>query len=78
MSEDPLAWTRDYTPILRSLAEEYGETTPLAGYSVALASHLEQKTGVLAETLHAAGAEVLVTGSDPGDGPRGARVRHPG
>ena len=65
MSEDPLVWTRDYTPILRSLAEEYGETTPLAGYSVALASHLEQKTGVLAETLHAAGADVLVTGSEP-------------
>lgn len=62
---DPLAWTRDYTPILRSLAAEYGETQPLAGYSVALASHLEQKTGVLVETLRDAGATVLVTGSEP-------------
>ncbi|WP_049929176.1 adenosylhomocysteinase [Halopiger goleimassiliensis] len=62
---DPLAWTRDYTPILRSLADEYGETTPLEGYSVALASHLEQKTGVLVETLRDAGATVLVTGSEP-------------
>jgi adenosylhomocysteinase len=53
---DPLAWTRDYTPILRSLAAEYGETQPLAGYSVALASHLEQKTGVLVETLRDAGS----------------------
>ncbi len=63
--DDPLAWTRDYTPILRSLAAEYGETNPLEGYSVALASHLEQKTGVLVETLRDAGAEVLVTGSEP-------------
>ncbi|MFC4540534.1 adenosylhomocysteinase [Halosolutus amylolyticus] len=62
---DPLAWTRDYTPILRSLADEYGEEQPLSGYSVALASHLEQKTGVLIETLRDAGAEVLVTGSEP-------------
>jgi len=64
-TDDPLAWTRDYTPILRSLAAEYGETTPLEGYRVALASHLEQKTGVLVETLRDAGAEVLVTGSEP-------------
>lgn len=62
---DPLAWTRDYTPILRSLADEYGAEKPLSGYSVALASHLEQKTGILIETLRDAGAEVLVTGSEP-------------
>ena len=62
---DPLAWTRDYTPILRSLAAEYGESKPLDGDTVALASHLETKTGVLVETLRAAGARVLVTGSEP-------------
>ncbi len=62
---DPLAWTRDYTPILRSLAEEYGDDEPLSDYTVALASHLEQKTGVLVETLNEAGADVLVTGSEP-------------
>ena len=62
---DPLAWTRDYTPILRSLTAEYGESKPLDGDTVALASHLETKTGVLVETLRAAGARVLVTGSEP-------------
>lgn len=64
-TDDPLAWTRDYTPILRSLAEEYRETEPLSDYTVALASHLEQKTGILVETLRDAGANVLVTGSEP-------------
>lgn len=62
---DPLAWTRDHTPVLRSLADEYGETTPLAGETIAVASHLEEKTGILIETLRDAGAEVLVTGSEP-------------
>ena len=62
---DPLAWTRDYTPILRSLAAEYGDSRPLDGYTIAVASHLEAKTGVLIETLREAGAHVLVTGSEP-------------
>jgi len=63
--DDPLAWTRDYTPILRSLSAEYTETRPLDGYTVAVASHLEEKTGILIETLRDAGAHVLVTGSEP-------------
>jgi adenosylhomocysteinase len=63
--EDPLAWTREYTPVLQSLAEEHGDDRPLDGYTVAVASHLEASTGVLIETLHAAGAEVLFTPSEP-------------
>ena len=65
MNDDPLSWSRDFTPVLRSLAEEYGESKPLDGYTIAVASHLETKTGVFIETLHAAGATVLVTASEP-------------
>lgn len=64
-ADDPLAWARDYTPILRSYQEEYGETKPLEGYTVAFASHLETKSGVAIETLHAAGADVLFAPSEP-------------
>ena len=64
-TDDPLAWSRDHTPVLQSLAEEYRDDEPLDGHTVAVASHLETKTGVFIETLHAAGAEVLVTGSEP-------------
>jgi adenosylhomocysteinase len=64
-SDDPLAWSRDYTPVLRSLADEHRDEQPLDGFTVAVASHLEAKTGVFVETLHAAGADVLVTGSEP-------------
>jgi adenosylhomocysteinase len=52
-SEDPLAWTR-HTPLSNSLADEFGATGPFAGLTVAVASHLEPKTGVFVETLHAA------------------------
>ena len=62
---DPLAWTRDHTPVLESLQETYGDSEPLAGYRIAVASHVEPKTGVAIETLHAAGAEVLFTASNP-------------
>ncbi len=62
---DPLDWARDHMPIHRSLATEYGDTQPFDGTTVAVASHLEANTGVLIETLHAAGAEVLFTPSEP-------------
>ncbi|SDJ67252.1 adenosylhomocysteinase [Halovenus aranensis] len=62
---DPLTWARDHTPVLESLREEFGESQPLSGYTVAFASHLEAKTGVAIETLHAAGAEVLFAPSEP-------------
>ncbi|MFB6154486.1 MAG: adenosylhomocysteinase [Haloferacaceae archaeon] len=62
---DPLAWARDYTPVLESLRDEYGETKPMEGYTVALATHMEAKSGVLVETLRAAGAEVLFAPSEP-------------
>ena len=64
-ADDPLAWTRDHTPLLQSFAEEFGREQPFDGLTVAVASHLETKTGVLIETLRAAGAEVLFTPSEP-------------
>ena len=64
-ADDPLAWAREYTPILRSYQEEYGETKPLSGYTVAFASHLETKSGVAIETLREAGADVLFAPSEP-------------
>jgi adenosylhomocysteinase len=64
-AEDPLEWARDYMPILASFREEYGESKPLEGDTVAFASHLETNSGVAIETLRAAGAEVLFAPSEP-------------
>jgi adenosylhomocysteinase len=63
--DDPLAWARDYMPVMESFRAEYGEAEPLEGYTVALVSHLEANTGVAIETLHEAGAEVLFAPSEP-------------
>ncbi len=65
MPTDPLAWTRDHTPILRSFQSEYADEQPFDGYTVAVASHLETKTGVFIESLHAAGAAVVFAPSEP-------------
>jgi len=64
-TDDPLAWARDFTPILVSFQEEYGAAEPLDGYTVAFASHLEPTSGVAIETLHEAGADVIFAPSEP-------------
>lgn len=63
--QDCFGWTREFTPILRLLADEHSASKPFAGETIAVASHLEYKTGVFIETLTEAGATVLVTGSEP-------------
>jgi len=60
-----LEWARNHMPIHARLRELYADEKPLQGMTVAVCSHLEAKTGVLIETLAAAGAKVLFTGSEP-------------
>ena len=62
---DPLAWARDYTPVLQSLGDEHEPDAPLEGYTVALATHMEAVSGCLVEALRRAGAEVLFAPSEP-------------
>lgn len=64
-TSDPLNWIRDHTPILTDFQTEFSASTLLDGYTVAVASHLEAKTGVFIETLHAAGADVVFAPSEP-------------
>lgn len=61
-----LAWARAHMPVHAELRERYGTDRPFAGVTVGVCSHVEAKTGVLIETLAAAGAEVIFTGSEPG------------
>lgn len=60
-----LAWARAHMPIHAILRERFHRDPPLKGVTVAVCSHLEAKTGVFIETLAAAGAEVVFTGSEP-------------
>ncbi len=60
-----LDWARNHMPIHARLRELYSDRKPFQGLTVAVCSHLEAKTGVFIETLAAAGASVVFTGSEP-------------
>ena len=63
--ERKLAWARQYMPILDHLREEFLAEQPLDGERVAMAMHVEAKTGILVELLRDGGAEVALTGCNP-------------
>ena len=61
-----LEWARAHMPVHAELRRRYAESRPFAGVTIAVCSHVEAKTGVFVETLAAAGADVVFTGSEPG------------
>nr|HPQ41399.1 adenosylhomocysteinase [bacterium] len=60
-----LEWAESRMPVLMSLRKEFSETKPLAGMRIAGCLHVTKETGVLVETLRAAGAEVSWSGCNP-------------
>ena len=60
-----IAWAKEYMPLLNHLNEEYSKTKPFAGINMVVTIHLEAKTAYLALVLKNAGANVVVTGSNP-------------
>lgn len=58
-----LDWARHHMPIHAELRRMFADRQPFAGLTVAVGSHIEAKTGVLIETLAAAGADVVFTAS---------------
>lgn len=61
-----IAWARANMPILRTLQKEFERDRPFEGLRAAISIHLEAKTAYLAQVLRDGGAEVAVTGSNPG------------
>ena len=66
LGRQKLAWAREHMPVHAALRQRWASEQPLAGITVGVCSHIEAKTGVFVETLAAAGAEVVFTGSEPG------------
>jgi len=62
---DKINWVKNFMPVLNSLNEEFLKTKPLAGKKMVVTMHLEAKTAYLGLVLKNAGAEVVVTGSNP-------------
>lgn len=61
--DDRIAWTASNMSLLRSIGEEFAETTPFDGMRIGVSLHLEAKTAVLLETLARGGADVIASGN---------------
>ncbi|MBP2667071.1 MAG: ahcY, partial [Firmicutes bacterium] len=62
---DKICWVAEHMPVLNSLNAEFIRTKPLAGINMVVTVHLEAKTAYLCMVLKNAGANVVVTGSNP-------------
>jgi len=60
-----ISWVKSRMPILSALEEEFRKEKPFKGLKITVSVHLEAKTAYLAKVLHAGGAYVRVTGSNP-------------
>ncbi len=60
-----IEWVSNFMPALNSLGEEFSKQQTFKGKTVVVSVHLEAKTAYLSTILHKAGAEVIVTGSNP-------------
>ena len=63
--KDKIRWVMEHMPVLNTLNTEFLKTKPLAGVNMAVTVHLEAKTAYLCMVLKNAGANVVVTGSNP-------------
>lgn len=60
-----LDWVKAHMPLLNNIEEQFKAEQPFKGMKVAICLHLEAKTGYLAQTVQAGGAQVAVCGSNP-------------
>jgi len=58
-------WAREHMPVLAKITKRLVSHKIFQGYKIGTCLHLEAKTAVLAESIHKAGAEVAITGSNP-------------
>ncbi|HEV2118860.1 MAG TPA: adenosylhomocysteinase [Candidatus Bathyarchaeia archaeon] len=60
-----MEWAREHMPVLAKITKRLIDQKTFKGYKIGTCLHLEAKTAVLAESIHRAGAEVAITGSNP-------------
>lgn len=58
-------WVANFMPALNELADEFAKNQTFKGKTVVVSVHLEAKTAYLSTVFARAGAEVIVTGSNP-------------
>jgi len=64
VAEGRIAWTRRHMPVLVETMAEFKVRRPFSGMKIGFRLHIEPKTAVLIETLHAGGAQVIAMGNE--------------
>jgi len=65
IGRDKLEWAESFMPVLGEIRRELESEKPLDGLTIGLCLHLEAKAAVLARTLAAGGARVIVASCNP-------------
>ena len=60
-----MEWAEREMPVLRKIKERFKKERPLDGVRISACLHVTTETGNLMRTLHAGGAEVVLTASNP-------------
>jgi len=60
-----IEWSEREMPVLRLIKERFGKERPLSGLRVSACLHVTSETANLMRTLHAGGADVVLTASNP-------------
>lgn len=60
-----ISWVSHFMPVLNELSTRFDVSGDFKGKTIVMSIHLEAKTAYLATVLNKAGAEVIVTGSNP-------------
>lgn len=62
---DKIEWVKNFMPVLSAIDREFSQSKPFAGKKISITLHLEAKTAYMAEVFMHAGADVVITGSNP-------------
>jgi len=60
-----IEWAAREMPVLRMIRERFAKERPLAGLRLSACLHVTTETANLAQTLHAGGADLVLTASNP-------------
>src|SRR5512144_1123718 len=60
-----IEWAEREMPVLRLIRERFAKERPLKGIRISACLHVTTETANLAQTLHAGGADVVLTASNP-------------
>lgn len=62
---DKIEWVKNFMPVMSAIDREFSQSKPFAGKKLSITLHLEAKTAYMAEVFMHAGAQVVITGSNP-------------